>query len=53
MIFDLSITWINLINTICFVLCLLFNFLSATGKLNNVKVNEMSEKYDNYTVPAG
>jgi len=50
---NLSLKEINLVNTFCFIVCLYINFLAATGKLNNLKVSDVSHKYDHKLVPAG
>lgn len=39
-------------NTLCFVLCVYINFLSATGQLGGKNIRELSEKYDNLFTPS-
>lgn len=53
MISKVNLVWINILNTIFFVVCIFFNYITVTGNLNKVSHKAESNKYFNYFVPAG
>lgn len=52
MISKLNLVWINILNTIFFVVCLGFNYFTVTGKLSKTSHKSEAEKHYSNFMPA-